>query len=98
MTVGAICQIGCSSVKTGEGRIVRYIQGASCKNAIFALFYDQDVTVHTPWQPTGFCRVSTADKVAPKGVSSMGCALKPEKGCWLSRGEVNDYIKTYITY
>ncbi|MEA1868077.1 MAG: hypothetical protein U9N19_08265, partial [Thermodesulfobacteriota bacterium] len=42
------------------------------------------VTVHTPWQPTGFCRVSIADKVAPKGVFSMDCALKPEKGCWLS--------------
>jgi hypothetical protein len=46
------------------------------------------------WQPTGFCRVSTADKVAPKGVFSTDCALKPEKGCWLSGWEVSDYNGT----
>jgi hypothetical protein len=46
-----------------------------------------DVTVHTSWKPTGFCRVSTADKVAPKGVFSTDCALKPAKGCWLSGGK-----------
>jgi hypothetical protein len=49
------------------------------------------VTVHTPWQPTSFYRVSTADKVAPKGVFSTELCFETRKRLLAVRGEVNDY-------
>jgi len=34
-------------------------------------------------------------QIAPKCVFPTDYALKPEKGCWLSGGKVNNYLRRY---